>query len=63
MCRFSDACTHFPISVELSTSEKDGMKHIWKAGFKTCKLYYSKKKEHRQWLGISEAHHSGLAVM
>jgi hypothetical protein len=39
------------------------MNRIWKARFKKHKSYNSKNKRHAPPLAISEAHHSGLAIM
>ena len=55
--------THFPIPVEQSQSEKDGMNRIWKARFKKHKSYNSKNKRRAPPLAILEAHRSGLAIM
>jgi hypothetical protein len=52
--------SHFPVSVRLSQSEKDRMKHVWQACFKSCKSYKSKNKRCAPPLAISEAHRSGL---
>jgi hypothetical protein len=54
---------HFPIPVEQSQSEKDGMKRVWLACLKNCKSYNSKKKWHTPPLAILEAHRSGLAIV
>ncbi|KAI0296797.1 hypothetical protein BC826DRAFT_1090964 [Russula brevipes] len=51
---------HFPIQVELSQSEKDGMRRVWKARFKQRKSYH--KKHCNSPLAISEAHRSKLPV-
>ncbi|KAH8992267.1 hypothetical protein EDB86DRAFT_2806286, partial [Lactarius hatsudake] len=54
---------HFPKhpNVELSQSEKDGMKRVWGSRFKQRKAYFSKKK-HDTPLAISEAHRSRLLI-
>jgi hypothetical protein len=52
---------HFPISVEQSKSETDGMKRVWQARFKNRKTYFSRKRRDPP-LVISEAHRSGLAI-
>ncbi|KAH9072191.1 hypothetical protein EDB83DRAFT_2220323 [Lactarius deliciosus] len=54
---------HFPKhpNVELSQSEKDGMKRVWGSHFKQWKSYFSKKK-HNTPLAISEAHQSRLLI-
>ena len=52
---------HFPTRVELSWSEKDGMKRVWGTCFKQCKSYVSKRKKHNA-LAVSEAHRARLLV-
>jgi hypothetical protein len=54
---------HFPIPVEQSQSEKDGMKRVWLARFKNHKSYKSKKRQRAPALTVSEAHRSGLATV
>ena len=54
--------TYFPISVEQSQSEKDGMRRVWKARFNKRKSYNSKNKRRARPLAISEAHRSGLSM-
>ncbi|KAH9004151.1 hypothetical protein EDB86DRAFT_3208354 [Lactarius hatsudake] len=54
---------HFPKDgrVELSQSEKDGMKRVWGARFNQRKSYFSKKGR-KTPLAISEAHRSRLPI-
>jgi hypothetical protein len=53
--------THFPLRVQLSQSEKDGMQCIWKTRFNQPKSYRSKKKKNAP-LVISQAHRSRIPI-
>ncbi|KAH9177425.1 hypothetical protein EDB89DRAFT_1844866, partial [Lactarius sanguifluus] len=53
---------YFPNRVELSQSERDGMKQVWAARFNKRKSYFSKKKTRKTPLVISEAHRSRFLV-
>lgn len=52
---------NFPTRVELSQSEKDGMKRVWSTRFNQRRSYFSKKKRKTR-LAISEAHRSRLLI-
>lgn len=54
--------THFPIPVEQSQSEKDGMKQVWHSHLKNHKSYNSKNKRRTPPLTVLEAHRAGLAI-
>ena len=54
---------HFPTRVELSQSEKNGMKQVWDSRFKQRGSYRKRRKRvDNPPLVISEAHRSGLPV-
>jgi hypothetical protein len=55
---------HFPVRVETSQSEKDGMKRVWNSRFKQRGSYRTKRRKlgHNSSLSISEAHRSRLLV-
>ena len=57
------SCAQFPMPIEQSQSEKDGMKRIWKSRLKYCKSYYSRNMRRAPQLAVSEAHRSGLPTM
>jgi hypothetical protein len=54
---------HFPVPVEQSKSEKDGLKRVWQTRFKSRKSYNTKKRQRVPPLSISEAHRSGLSTV
>ncbi|KAH9074231.1 hypothetical protein EDB83DRAFT_2312565 [Lactarius deliciosus] len=57
--------THFPEHIELSQSEKDGMRRVWNARFNQRGSYHTKKRRNlgqNPPLSISEAHRSRLLV-
>ena len=62
-CHRLTSRAHFPIPIEQSQSEKDGMKRVWQAHLKNCKSYSLKNRQCAPPLAISEAHCAGLAIM
>ena len=61
-CHRLNSDSHFPTRVDLSQSEKDGMKRVWGAHFNQHKTYFSKKTKRNTPLAVSEAHRSRLLV-
>ncbi|KAH9036308.1 hypothetical protein EDB85DRAFT_1862262, partial [Lactarius pseudohatsudake] len=61
-CHQINSTDYFPKHVEMSQSEKDGMKRVWAARLNQRKLYFSKKKTRKTPLAISEAHRSRLLI-
>ena len=55
MCHWLSSIAHFLMCMELSRTEKDGMKQVWGTCFNQCKSYVLRKKRHNP-LAISEAH-------